>query len=381
MKKIIIILLIVAGGVGLGYLGWRLFFAPEPIALPEGIGELPEAEPAPFEREEPSVIIEARQKLATISSVPIADYWVNKNTGEFYYITTNGEIYKNSPDGGEERVTAQTLNNFHKAKPSPDGLKALLTVGYPFGTAVTIFDTVNSTFQPLPAGTISADWDPRSNDRIAYIRINGNNGRSIINLLTLSNGREIEVLRFNQTDLELEWPRPGVLYLIQKPSFEYNSSIWELNITNKNIFPVIKEEAGLDILWAPEGNFGLKFTSDGFDHSFDIIDSRNRLLASLDAITLSSKCAFGLINIYCAIPITVPPRIKLPDDYFKRKILFDDLIYSIDFSSGNVQLLDNATNALIALDLSLDAEHLEFMDNKLTFINRYDQKLYSLSLE
>ena len=380
MKKILLIsgiVIVVAAG---GYLLWRFVLAPAPTVVDEGAGTLPAGEEATFTEQEPQVITAARQKLLAISQMPVFDYWMDKNTGDIYYVNLAGEIYKNS-SGQEEKVSSQTLSGIHSVQPAADGSKAMITLNYPFNTAITVFDASDNTFQPLPAGTISASWDPNSNNRIAYLKTNGNGTKSTISLMTLSTGKTSTVSRLYQKDLELEWAAPSALYLKQKPSSEYNSSIWSLDIKTKRFSLIINEESGLDVLWSPDGSTGLKFTSNGFSHSFDLIDNKNNLLANLGAATLPSKCVFDKSEIYCAISVEIPPRTKLPDDYLKRNILFADVLYKIDLATGEVELLIEPANTLVFLNVVIDVEHLTLRDNKLLFINRYDNKLYSLDIE
>jgi len=361
------------------YLAWRFLFAPAVPVTEEG-APLPGVGPIAFEPERLSPEeAEAARKLTILSSMPVIDYWINKNTGDIFYVDLSGNIFRNSL-GQEEVVSSQNIQNIHSIKPSPDGLKAIVTLGYPFETVLTIFDTVNNNWQPLPAGTISAAWDPQSNNQLAYLKTNAN-GRSSISLLILSDKKTAEIIKLNQKGLDLEWVVPDLLYLKQKPSAEYDSSIWTLNIKRRAFAPLIKEEAGLDVLWSDDGQLGLKFSGNGFSNSLTLIDNENRALANLDAVTLpSSKCTFNQDKVYCAIPASIPPRTKLPDEYLKKQIFFADLFYTINLSSGRVDLLLDVVSTLISLDITIDADHLSLQNDRLLFMNRYDQRLYSLEL-
>ena len=67
-------------------------------------------------------------------------------------------------------------------------------------------------------------------------------------------------------------------------------------------------------------------------------------------------------------------RLILPDDYLKRKVYFDDYIYEIDRQSNDLQLIyADAQKAIDAYDLTAAG-------NEIFFINRYDDRIYSLEL-
>jgi len=376
-KTIIITIILIAIGIG-SYFVWQYFFKSAPTAVIEGGATLPitgaEA-PTPAERTE-----EQGQTIApglkTLSSRPIFDYWINKNTDDVYFVDLNGEIYKISPSGAEEKINSQTISDLHSIKPSPDGSRAIFTFGYPFQTTLSIFDIAAKSWQPLPAGVTSAAWDPRSNNQITYLKNNGD--KSAIFLLTLSTKKAVELTKLNQKDLDLEWVLPDILYLKTKPSAEYNGFIWTFNIKQKTFAPLISEGAGLSVLWSDNGKLGLQFSGNGFTNSLVLIDEKNRVIANIGDATLPSKCAFGINNAYCAIPAQIPPRAKLPDDYLQKEIFFEDLIYTVNLTTGETELLPNTFS--IFLTTLIDANHLSVQKNRLLFINRLDEKLYSLDL-
>ena len=377
MKKILTIIIILAVlGVG-GYLAWRYFFQLTPIEIAEERATLPATETGAPSTEEQLIETQvAETGMKTLSTRPVFDYWINKNTNDVYFIDLDGEMYKISPSGTEEKINAQTISNIHSIQPSPDGSRAIFTFGYPLQTTLSILDIAAKSWQPLPAEVTSAAWDPRSNNQIAYIKNNGN--QSSIFVLTLSTKKAVELTKLGQKDLDLEWALPDVLYLKTKPSAEYNGFIWAFNIKQKTFSPLINEGAGLSVLWSDNGKLGFRFSGNGFTNSFTLIDEKNRVLANISDVTLPSKCAFGINNAYCAIPIRIPPRVKLPDDYLQKEIFLDDLIYKVDLTTGETEQFGNISFNIFTPPM--DAYHLSIQKNRLLFINRLDNLLYSLDL-
>lgn len=302
------------------------------------------------------------ETLKILSANTAIDYWPNNQTREIYYLSADG-IYKISSAGEEEKVYSQSLENAGLAKSSFDGTKAII--------ALSVFDTNTKTFQPLPVGTITAAWDPKSNNRIAYLK---NNGQiNSLNLLTLSDKKSRELIRLNQKDLSLEWVLPDLIYLKEKPSAEIAGSLWSFDIKKLTFKQIIKDENGLMAKWAPDGRRGLKFTGNGITNSLTLIDNQNALLKKWPFVTLPSKCALDNDSGYCAVPAFIQPRTKLPDEYLKQQINFTDVIYSINLNSG-------ASEIVFENETAIDADNLLLNGQQLIFINRYNQKLYSLEL-
>ncbi len=87
------------------------------------------------------------------------------------------------------------------------------------------------------------------------------------------------------------------------------------------------------------------------------------------------------LEIYFAAPDSFSVGEVLPDDYWKKKIYTADSIYTIPLSSEDQRPLGIALPLFISSDeLTIDADQLEVVGNKLYFINRYDNKLYSLDI-
>ena len=112
----------------------------------------------------------------------------------------------------------------------------------------------------------------------------------------------------------------------------------------------------------------------GIVSKLSLIDDLGTVKANLDFTTLPEKCLVSEPQIYCAIPKSIPAKTVLPDDYLKKALYFSDLFYQIDITQNSSLEIFEPT------DLVIDAINLKLIDGKLLFINRYDNKLYSLEL-
>ncbi len=367
MKRVIKIILwvVVVAVLAVGiYIGWRALRRGAVVA-PQGGG--------------PTGAEELILTPKALSENPVFDYWLNKSTGEIYYVAEDGQIYKITAEGESQGVGSQTIGQLSYIKPSSDGSLILIAFGYPQKPTFAIHNLSTKTWQSLPEGTVATAWDPRSNNRIAYLRDNGTTSR--LNLLALSTQKSQEILRFSQKDLELDWVLPDVIYFKERPSNQVASSLWSYNLKTKVIKTVAANELGLNLKWPTDGALGLKWEA----NALNIIDANNKSLAVLNIKTLPNKCAFNEFRIYCSAPsdqLNVPVSV-FPDNYLKKSISFIDDIYLIsllDLGRSPELLAIKIFDSFIS-GIGIDADHLEVQgENRLLFINRFDNRLYSLDL-
>jgi hypothetical protein len=142
---------------------------------------------------------------------------------------------------------------------------------------------------------------------------------------------------------------------------------------------MVREELGLSVKWAANGTLGVKWSA----NVLSAIDANNRTLASLSIKTLPNKCTFTELRIYCSAPsdqLNMPVSV-LPDNYLKKAVSFIDDVYLVsllDLGRSSELLADKIFDYAIT-GYEIDADHLEVQgDDRLLFINRFDNKLYEL---
>lgn len=242
----------------------------------------------------------------------------------FWVNTTTSEIFLINYDGKIERPE----NLKTKTIASDNGLKNISQViPSPDGSKVlinlTIFDTTTNLWTPLPAGATAAAWNPNNLPIISYLTNDG------LYNLDLKTGKASLVLKLNNRDWQMEWPTVNEIYLKSKSAGNYNSELWGVNLKEKNITRLATPKLSKNIL--------------------------------------PPKCLNTEKGAYCAIPSKT--EITL-DNYLKRKIYTNDNIY---FGKKLLWRADEQN--------PIDAVNLSLYKNKLLFINRYDQKVYSLDLK
>ncbi|MDD5547925.1 MAG: hypothetical protein PHN74_03495 [Candidatus Pacebacteria bacterium] len=355
--KIIIFILIIIAVAGVIYYFWQKTIAPSEII------------PSQSEQQAQQ---ESSSKLTTLTFGPIFDYWVTQD-GEIYYLTEIGQIIKIPKSGSPAMVSSQSINQLNSIIPSPDGKRAIVKFNYPQMPAFSIFNTSDASWQPLPENIISAAWAPSSN-QISYLENKDNSGK--LSVLDLATNKTKELIKIIQKDLNIAWPNSEEILFSEPASADLVSSLYALNIAKKTIKPLIKDEGGLSVAWSKEGNLGIKFSNIDRIPKTSIIDNAGNTLSELSFITMPDKCVFNERKVVCGIPQQKPSEgIILPDDYYKKAIYFKDDLYSFDLTSGTISSLLNGDN------FTIDARRLTIDGDKLLFINKYDNKLYSLKLK
>ena len=330
-------------------------------------------------------------KLKILSNQPIFDYWIYRpefgvvatstatSTGTIardsivFYLNQEGKVFQTEKDGKTEAITSESIENIQMIKSSFDGKRVLIKSGDFISPKFIIFNSEARVFELLPENITAAAFSPDAK-KIAYLE--KTNGNLTIKDLVGAKPKTVKVLSFNQKDFDLDWILAEKIILTPKPSAFYLTSAWIVDVKNKTLSPLGTEVNGLMIKWSTNGKTGLQFSSqsEGRGSRLNLINEQGAIQATLDFITLPDKCFISEPKIYCAVPENISAKTVLPDDYLKRAVYFRDVFYQIDINQNSL------SEILAGIEPALDVTHLNLVDNKLFFINRYDNGLYSLEL-
>ena len=375
--KIIGIVLVITGIIVGGYFLWKYISnkggiaavlkpagttpTTEVVTVGGGVGTTAGAEEITAEEKARLV-----QKLSIIIDAPIFDYWINKNDSSIYYVTIDGIITKLSADA-KKIVSNQVLQNLHSMVPSADGSMALFELYYPQEPIFSIFSAGTANWQPLTEGTVSADFSP-NNKEVVFL---DNTGLKILDLASF----KIRDLQKMDQFFDIKWAKQNTILLHEKPAAELPGSLYSFDIADKTIKKIINNENGLSINWSNNYDYGLKLSSINRTNQLSLIDTGGSGILDMSFITVPNKCLIESSKIYCGIPKNIREGIVLPDNYYSREDYFIDDIFELDLPTGKITKLFDGNAAI------LDAFNLKIKDGALLFINRYDNKLYSLKLE
>ncbi len=409
MKKTLIIISIVLGvaAMGLGvYFAWKK--SKEILTPPPATGQKPivQNQNLPVSTGNQNQQAQAA-KLKVLSDQPVFDYWVyypaatstpiiSKSTSsiavstsspaislkpEIFYASEDGRILKVSAKGGpasggkeseDEVVSSDVISNLQSIKASPDGKMVLVKYGDLINPQFSLFNVETKVWQKF--SDISAAAFSPDNKKIAYFE--KTSGSLVTKDLLGAKPKTTKVVSINQKDFDLSWILPDKILLVPKPSFDYESQIWAVDLKNKTLNSLASGR-GLMVNWSSDGKMGIRFRStEARVPEMTLINDSGDALANLDFSTLPDKCLIKQPQIYCAIPQTYNSVQEplLPDDYLKRAVYFQDFIYSIN------TIKNSFAPIFFAQDPAIDATHLSLVENELIFINRYDNKLYGFGL-
>ncbi|MBI5306587.1 hypothetical protein HZB04_03325 [Candidatus Wolfebacteria bacterium] len=379
----VIVLLVIAISIG-------IFFA---IKTTEQISEIPAQTSIETRLPEKSTV---KPRLSIISDQQVSFYWTVGDTiisvsslingqksatstqsileKQILYFNQNGQILKIN-DKEDEILSGRQIDGIQSIKSSKDGSQIIVKHGVADSYRYEIFNVATKIWQALDNIT-AVDFSP-DGSQIAYLENIKNSQTSNLIVKNLSGKKKTAtIMAINQKDFDLKWIAPDKIFLVSKPSAFYQNEIWAISVKNKTLV-MLGRDTGLIVNWAKDGSYGLKFSANQKgEGALNLIDKEGAVKANLNFKTMPEKCAITVNKIYCAVSYerTTIKEPFLPDDYLKKAVYFSDFIYEVDINENNFKTIFNETEPV------LDAFNVSLFDDKILFMNKYDNKLYSLTL-
>jgi hypothetical protein len=179
----------------------------------------------------------------------------------------------------------------------------------------------------------------------------------------------------NQVGLKLDWLNASKILFHSDTSIETRGYVYSFDLITKTLTTLINGENGLSVNWAKDGTMGIKINTTDRKPKTSLIDNFGSNIANFTFLTLPEKCLIDSQKIYCGIPQNINSGATLPDDYYNKSKYFIDDIFELDLPTGKI------TKIFDGSQVALDAYNLKIKGSSLLFINRYDNKLYSLNLQ
>ncbi len=393
LKNLLYILVVVAVMAVLAFVGYQFFLKKGGVTTPETgtTGSLPTTGGQQFPSSGQSTTTTqgttttSSVKFGVVSDGPALDYFVN-NANVVTVVRPDGTI-ESIANSATSSLSNATIPNIITASFSYDGKKILVNSLVGTTTRTSVFDIASQKWTVLPDNMESPVWSPANNE-IAYLAPSGYGAETVDTINAgAANPRPVTLTTLTMENMLLQWPMANTLILSDRPSAFVAGSIWKFNIPSRALSSVVFEGLGAESIWNASGS-ALLFSGDGNNAGGALAlqdPAGNRDALSFG--TLPSKCVFAAQtttstsstnSIYCAVPIdqSTFQVARLPDEYDQKIYLTNDNFYGIDPSSGSLSNIFSATNA----NQNIDATDLKVFNNILFFINRYDQKLYAISL-
>jgi len=353
--------------------------------------------------------------LNIVSDGPTVDYFVDAQ-GKITAIQPSGEVITIS-GGQSSTISSNQIGEIISARFSYDGKKLLVNFGDSNNPQTAVFDVASSTWTALPQGMFSPQWSP-SDYRIAFLNQYGA-GVTALDTIDATNPKKlgaVKLLSLNAVDLSLQWISQNQFILADRPSVQTLGSLWLYNSQVKTLMPIEYEMLGAESTWNGVGTTtGLVFfeNPNSQKQKFQLVDASGNDLHDLNFLTLPTKCLFNNVTstvaattttpvaaatttnlskatgtivaatstvvsttlLYCGVPSdsTQLSSAQLPDDYNDGSLFTSDKIVKINATTGDISTVWNDATQ------NIDTFDLKFFNGALFFINRYNQKLYSLT--
>jgi hypothetical protein len=334
-------------------------------------------------------VVEKKSQVGVVYNDKVKNYFINEG-GDIFIVDYSGNIIKINKNQNE------TINDTSFGYPknvlfypySQNDLKILIN----FSDFISIFDTQSKNWRQIPLGSFGADFGLDNN--LFYFQKEGV-GVSLFKLnLSKENSTPQKLIQLNILDSRLIVKNKDEIFIVSKPSSLVGGYVLLFNTKNKNLSSVF-ELNGLYFNWDPKTQNGLVLTSNELNRGgrFFLVN-KDLKTKELSFVTLPNKCYFYKESVsgvggdtkqttstsqdfmICAIPRNqeILKNKYIIDDYLSYDLYTEDDIYRINLSDGSANILFNDENK------NFDMEYLQFIKNKVFFINRYDKKLYVINL-
>ena len=368
MKRILIIigLIVVAIAIGVGiYFGWE--------KSQEILSPVFNSKPS-----EETALKEPKTKLKVLSQNSVIGFWTDNSGQDVYYLSFDGKII-NIKDGQEETLSDNNIGDIKNTGFSNDGKFVLVETS----NGWRMFNLEDKKWQDLPSAITSAHFSPDSK-KIAFLSDNQKGYSDLItgDLASFKKGlagfskNQTKILSLAQKDFDINWISQNKILLLTRRASDINSEFWSVDVKTKTISRFLAGNE-LSAIWSKSGDLG--FGLEIFDNQPKVFlfDQDGAKIADFRFFTFPSKCAIASgPNVFCAIPADQGAfaKVKSINQYFKRGIFTKDYVVKIDISANKIEeIFDGGPE-------TIDADKAFFAGNQFFFVNRYDNRLYSLEL-
>lgn len=180
----------------------------------------------------------------------------------------------------------------------------------------------------------------------------------------------------------IEWSSDNLISMFTKPSSSIPGYGYLLNTSNGSTEKVLNQIDGLTFKSNSEGDSVIYSETRGGTIALKYKNLDSNETRTFAVSTFPEKCAFSKTDsliVYCGIPRSFPGA-SYPDDWYKGRVSFEDMLWKINLSTGRSESIYNfSTNDYGNFDI-VNMQVTE-EDQFITFKNRNDLTLWSLNLE
>ena len=209
-----------------------------------------------------------------------------------------------------------------------------------------------------------------------------NDQRTLINVYDFETGETNNIYSLSFSEWLLQWATEDKITLTTKAASNYPGSLYNIDPKERSLERVLTDIPGLTTNTSPNGQRLLVSESTPSDKlSLYALQLSNRALVELDLSTLPEKCVWSdnSIDVYCGVPNGLPTG-RLPDNWYKELLTFNDNIWHINTNTGETNLLANPS-LLTGESMDITKLQLDSKELYLFFINKKTGEPWVLTLE
>ncbi|MCR4283988.1 MAG: hypothetical protein NUV64_01550 [Parcubacteria group bacterium] len=308
--------------------------------------------------------------------------------GKVIYVDrATGNIYEINPDGTERNRTSNTTipkifeadfsstgdNFLFRYLTVDDGVESVrnFLAGLSSEDRASTTPSVEGVF--LPADISSAVISPEEN-KIFYTYRQGEQTIGVTSDFENKNKKQIFSSSFGQWNLS--WPSKNIITLLTKPSGTADGFFYSLDAKTGKFTKILGNIKGLDAILDSSGENVLYNESGQNTIRTRVYNIETGEASEFPLSTLAEKCVFSYdsVYVYCGVPGIVLSALY-PDDWYQGLVSFTDLIWKINLSDGNTELIAGISDNFDATNLFLSSN-----EGYLFFTNKKDSSLWSLRL-
>jgi hypothetical protein len=193
--------------------------------------------------------------------------------------------------------------------------------------------------------------------------------------------KKVKVFESPLTQVSIDWPEENTLTLATKPSGVSSGFFYSIDLKKPVLKKLLGALPGLTAKMSADGKKVIYSTGGAQGFKTSLLNTKDLSTQELVIKTIADKCVWSKLHpteAYCAVP-TEFPQGTYPDAWYKGDVAFNDQIWLLDSTTGDVTLVANLLN--LSKDL-IDVINpiLDPKENFLYFMNKRDLTLWSLDL-
>jgi len=174
----------------------------------------------------------------------------------------------------------------------------------------------------------------------------------------------------------LFWISDTEIGISSKPTAYAEGIYMSLNTTTNKLKQLAGPLLGLSVQKTSLPDFSIMSTGGLGDTKTLLINNKTRNIGDLGIKTFAEKCSQTIFanGIFCAVPKNLDPNVIYPDDWYKQKILTQDILVYKSISGTTTRAISYLENRPISII------NLQINKNGIFFIDEATMNLYSLEL-